>query len=534
MRQTYDVVVIGSGFGGAITGCRLAEHGRSVCILERGREWKKDEFPRSNAQAARAFWNPRKREYGLLDYQIFKHMDVIRGSGVGGGSLVYFNVHKRAPKNVFERPEWPRSIKLDRLIPYYELVREMLEARPLDPPVDRELPSRTSAFLHAANLSNRDPELLNIAVYTGSERRHPISNALQNACVYCGNCMLGCHMHAKNTLDLNYIALARKNGAEVYPLHDVDCIEPIDPSDPAAAAGYIVHFKTYESDLRNGAAEHGSVIGKKVVVAAGSLGSTEILLRSKLVRGTLPGLNRMVGKRWSSNGDMLFAGTYDSNTEINPAIGPGITAGADFSSSDNGIFIEDLGFPDPFTWFFEGSLPLPARIQNLLAFVRSYLARSTGLSDHTRPDVSAGNIFKGAISPRIMPYLGMGMDAADGSLKLSTRGSVEVVWKHTRSRQVLKEIERGMRELSRNLQGRYVPSPLALFPLRKLLTAHPLGGCVMSESSDSGVVNEFGEIWDHPNLYVADGAIIPSALGVNPSATIGAIAERIAEHMVND
>jgi cholesterol oxidase len=528
MRQSYDVVVIGSGFGGAITACRLAQRGRSVCILERGKRWRKDEFPRTNSQISRAFWNPKDREFGLLDYQVFRRMDVIQGSGVGGGSLVYFNVHKRPQKGIFERPEWPDRIKLERLIPYYEVVRDMLEAKPLQPPADRVLPPRTQTFLDAANRTKREPELVNIAVYTGAERRHPVGGALQNACVYCGNCMLGCHVHAKQTLDLNYIPLAEANGAEVFPLHQVDRVEPLEPSDPDARAGYIVHFSTYED---GGGSYAGSVIGRKVIVAAGSLGSTELLLRSRDMRGTLPGLSPMLGKRWSGNGDMLFAGTYGANREVNATIGPGITAGADFSTADNKIFIEDLGFPEPFTWFFEASLPLPARIRNLLEFVGVYLKRSTGLGAFAPSDVGAGSIFRGAISARIMPYLGMGTDAGDGRLRLSKLGKVEVVWNHSRSRQMLKEMERGLKELSANLDGTYGPSPLTLLPLNKLLTAHPLGGCVMGESRDDSVVNEYGEVWGYPNLYVADGAIVPTALGVNPSATIGALAERIAEHI---
>jgi cholesterol oxidase len=239
----------------------------------------------------------------------------------------------------------------------------------------------------------------------------------------------------------------------------------------------------------------------------------------------------MLGRRWSGNGDMLFAGAYGTNREINATIGPGITAGADFSTADNGIFIEDLGFPEGFTWFFEASLPLPARIRNLLQFVGAYLKRSTGFGAFAPSDVGAGNIFRGGISARLMPYLGMGTDAADGRLRLSKQGKVEVVWSHTYSRQMLKELERGLKELSANLGGTYGPSPLTLLPLNKLLTAHPLGGCVMGESPDHGVVNQFGEVWGYPNLYVADGAIIPTALGVNPSATIGALAERIAEHI---
>src|SRR6185436_2685564 len=150
----------------------------------------------------------------------------------------------RPPKNIFERPEWPADIKLASMAPYYEMVQEMLEARKLVAPEDRHTPPRTQAFLDAANATRRNPDLVRIAVYTGPERHHPISDALQNACVYCGNCMLGCHVHAKNTLDITYIALAeRKHGAEVYPLHKVDGLRPA-----TDRGGYHVDFRVLTAD----------------------------------------------------------------------------------------------------------------------------------------------------------------------------------------------------------------------------------------------------------------------------------------------
>ncbi len=145
MRESYDVVVIGSGFGGAINACRLAQAGRSVCVLERGKRWDKKDFPRTTGQVARAFWND--KDYGFLDYRIFRKIDVLQASGVGGGSLVYFNVHERARKEIFELPEWPKGIKRETLDPYYDKAKAMLEARPFVPPEGLEMPSRTRAFL---------------------------------------------------------------------------------------------------------------------------------------------------------------------------------------------------------------------------------------------------------------------------------------------------------------------------------------------------------------------------------------------------
>src|SRR2546428_10579737 len=140
----------------------------------------------------------------------------------------------------------------------------MLEARPLTPPADLDMPPRTRAFIAAAQNAGRKPELMEICVYTGPEKVNR-QGIVQEGCVYCGNCMLGCHVHAKNTLDLNYIALAEKNGAEVYPLHYVEKIEPV------ADGGYRVHFKQFDSEKR-GEFARGAVVGRKVIVSAGSLG----------------------------------------------------------------------------------------------------------------------------------------------------------------------------------------------------------------------------------------------------------------------
>jgi len=520
MKDTYDVVVIGSGFGGAINACRLAQAGRSVCILERGKRWGKKDFPRTTGQVARSFWN--FKDYGLLDYRTFGKIDVIQGSGVGGGSLVYFNVHIRTPKEIFENPRWPKAVKRDTLNPYYDKAKDVLEAKPLTPPAELDMPNRTEAFLAAAQAAGKKGELVDICVYTGPDKINR-QGSPQGGCVYCGNCMLGCHVHAKNTLDLNYIALAEKNGAEVYPLHYVEKIEPVNDG------GYRVHFKQFDSE-KGGEFERGSVIGRRVIVSAGSLGSTEILLRSRDLHKTLPNLSPMLGEKFSGNGDFLLSGTFDSDREIDPGSGPSITAIADYSTAKNKIFIEDLGFPDPFLWYLEGSLPSPGRLQNLKRFLDRYILRTLGLSKASAFTDGVDRLFQGGVTPRFLPYLGMGTDAADGKMRLSG-GNIDIEWNSKASREMFREMEEGLKALSAGVKGKYQTSILWRWPLRKLLTAHPLGGCVMSDDPGQGVVNEYGEVWNYPGLYVSDGSIIPTALSVNPSATISALSERIAEHI---
>ena len=230
MKQAYDAVVIGSGFGGAIAACRLALAGQSVCLLERGPERKKTDFPRSEYEVSnRALWNQRIGQ-GFLEYRSFPRMDVIQGCGVGGGSLHYFNVCKQPPAAIFDNPRWPRTVTLQRLSPYYAVARETLAAKPFHPPLGRTLPRRTTAFLDAIKAYGRQPEEVDIAVVS-----EDAANGSQNACIYCGSCLLGCQVNAKSTLDLNYIRIAKDHGAEVFPLHRAENIEP-------NGGGYKVHF----------------------------------------------------------------------------------------------------------------------------------------------------------------------------------------------------------------------------------------------------------------------------------------------------
>lgn len=533
MKSIYDVVVVGSGFGGAITASRLAEAGRSVCILERGKRWKKTDFPRSPGEVARAFWRRdegsgpqdyRIDSFGFLEYKVFKHMDVIQGSGVGGGSLHYFNVHLRAPARIFSSPRWPKEITRDVLDPYYQLAEGILESKRLDPPQGRTLPDRTKAFLAAAAATGRTAELVPIGVYTGPDRNNPYSGVPQTACDYSGDCLLGCDLQAKNTLDITYIALAEKHGAQVLPLHLVEYIEPL------GADGYRVHFKRLDP-AAPAVSEDGSVIGKIVVVAAGTLGSNELFLRCRDVYKTLPDLSPALGCGFSGNGDFLLAATINAQAEIDPGVGPSITAAADFSTARNAIYIEDLGFPNPFMWMLEGILPTPSRLSNLVRAIGSYLGSMLGL-DSSRIGFEADRLFRGGATTRLLPYLAMGSDAADGNLKLRD-GWLNINWNNRNSRQLFKEIEQGLKELSRAAGGKYETSLLWRWPLRKLLTAHPLGGCAVGEGKESSVVRHQGEVWGYPNLFVSDGSVIPTGLAVNPSLTISALAERTAHWMIH-
>jgi cholesterol oxidase len=524
---SYDVVVVGSGFGGAVTALRLSQGGRRVLVLEQGRRWDKNDFPRTVGQSGRAFWQPGTSQ-GFLEYRAFRNMDVIQGVGVGGGSLHYFNVNTRAPARVLNR--WPRPLSRDCLEPYYDRALQVLGSKPFEAPVGRATPARTQTFCKAvADSGLGKARLLDIAVHTGPET----SNALgvkQEPCNYCGNCMLGCQVHAKSTLDINYLGLAeRMHGAVVWPLCKASLIRPADDE----GEGYHVDFVRLDAGLAE-ADRRGSVYGRQVVVAAGALGSTELLLRSAREHRTLPKISGALGRGFSGNGDMLFAGAINTPLPVDPANGPSITAIVDCSTEAHAISIEDLGLPDPMLWFAEASLP-PGR-RRLLGYLRllgRYVASSLGLAPReSRVSDEIGRLLRGGRTVHFLPFLGMGSDAADGRLFLCD-GELDLDWDHKASRPMFDAMEKAMRQIALATGGEWSRSFLWRWPVRKLLTAHPLGGCTIGDDADTSVVNHTCEVWGYPGLFVVDGAAIPSALAVNPSLTIAAVAERAAFWMLH-
>ncbi len=529
MKNKYDVVVIGSGFGGAITACRLAQAGRSVCLLEKGRRWGCTEFPRGAAEVStKAVWDPKetqKSRQGFIEYVPFKNMDVVQGIGVGGGSLHYFNVHMQPPAFIFNSSQWPQGVTLKNLRPYYRVAADMLGACSVTPPHARVMPLRTTVFQDAAERLGRRAELVPICVHFGKDGKQSVGGKSQKACDYCGNCMLGCHNNAKNTLDLNYIPLAEQHGAEVYPLHEVLKLVPNDQ-------GYRVHFK---DNSREDEPCPGEVQGRQVILGAGTLGTNELLLRCKKLYRTLPNLSPQLGKRFSGNGDFIFAGAYLPDQLVEPGRGPSITAGIGFAG-DNGqhVYIEDLGYPDPFIWYFNAMIPRPLQMRERFRQLRCYLLKARG----RRAEFELERLLEDGFLSHFLPYLGMGTDAADGIFKLNSQGKLALDWSFKNSRAMYEVMLGHMKSLSEAAGGTFInsfmwKSLLLRWPFHKTLTAHPLGGCVMSDCPAEGVANQWGEVWGYPGLFVADGALVPSAISVNPSATISALAERVAFHIIH-
>jgi cholesterol oxidase len=513
----FDALVIGSGFGGAVTSCRLAEKGYRVLVLERGQRWDPTNFPRK----ADAPWvfdpaNPVTR-HGWFDFRIFRHMTVVQGAGVGGGSLVYANISIPAKKATFDAG-WPAEITFSGLADHYATVGKMLNVSPVP---ETQWPERTKLVRDAANAAGFGDKFqpLELAVTFDKDWNYQLPNPhatarsvmkdnghgkMQGTCVHLGNCDIGCDVNARNTLDLNYLADAEKHGAEIRPLHLVNGIEPHD-------GGYRVRFSRIDS----GTMVPGSATARLVIVAAGSLGSTELLLRCRAAQ-TLPGLSARLGMGWSSNGDFLTPAIHPFR-HVDASHGPTITAAIDLldhGADGQDVFIEDGGFPDIVQGLLRrqaGNPPTDPFARTIVESLRPLLAANL-LTDH------------------VMPWFAQARDAADGRLFLND-GRLDLEWDIAKSRETMDAVVHMHQRLAALTQGMAL-TPLTWTVAHDLITPHPLGGCNMAATAGSGVVDHKGEAFGHRNLFVADGAIVPKAIGLNPSRTIAALAEHIASVIV--
>lgn len=515
MDATYDAIVVGSGFGGGIAACRLAEAGRRVAVLERGRRFAGEDFPEDLEQAPEAFWHPTLNPKGLFDLRLMRDLSVMTAAGVGGGSLVYANVQLRAPADVFAKG-WPLAIDRATLDPYYDRTEEAL----LPMEVPEELP-KMRAFAVAGQHVGKQAQRLPLAVNFQGDRNHPFSGVFQELCKNLGRCDIGCPIHAKNTVDITYIARAEQFGAQVHELHEVQSLQA-----PEAAGGnWSIGFRK----LPDG--DQGTVQAPIVVLAAGCLGSSRLLLKN---RKRLPRLSAALGSRFSGNGDALGAAFDPRASEVGDPrtdYGPSMTSVLDYTQ-EHGFLLADGGLPSN----FGGLLEIVRMVDSIHGWRRLLLTVKRlltwlGLTDqsithrHLRPRP------KRPIADSLV-FLMIGRDAADGQMRLTPLFKCfDIRW----SRRSSEGLFSAMREVADRLARGVDAEPffaLDTWPLSGYITVHPLGGCPMADDPAHGVVDDEGKVYGYDGLYVLDGSIVPTALGVNPSKTIAALAERGVERLI--
>jgi cholesterol oxidase len=541
-EEHFDAVVVGSGFGGSVTAYRLAESGLDVCLLERGRPYPPGSFPDTPNEMARNFWDPSEGYYGLYDLWSFKGIEALVSSGLGGGSLIYANVLLRKDERWFVTEDleqggyesWP--VTRAELDPHYDRVEAMIKPQryPLEhPPYDTT--AKTHIFAAAAESVGRKAELPPLAVTFANEGRPPVPGerieeepnlhgAPRYTCRLVGECDIGCNVGAKNTLDFNYLSAAKRAGAELLTGAEVTAFEPLD------GGGFRISYLT-----RPGREQH-TVGAKRLVLSAGTLGSTFLLLKN---RGALAGLSPRLGSRFCGNGDLL---TFAVNTSevTDPARGPVITSAIRYpddldgeGDSGRGFYIEDAGVPGFVPWLVQsseaaGSLRRAAKVAWLILRQRLVGDPESNLSAE-----AAGILGDGKLSGSFLPLLGMGRDIPDGTMKLTKRDYLDIDWRTRKSGPYFDRVRAESRRLAEAMGAeKLVDNPLWL--LRRVITVHPLGGCPMGRTPEEGVVDPQGRAFGCEGLHVADGSVMPGPVGPNPSLTIAALADRFADSIIDE
>jgi len=513
----YDYIIIGSGFGGSVSALRLSEKGYKVLVIEKGKWYEAKDFPKTNWNFRKWLWIPFLRFFGIMKLSVFKHIAIISGTGVGGGSLVYANTLP-TPKSAFfnsgswkDLNDWESELK-----PYYDEALRMLGATKNPELFDGDLglqkvaenldiqkkfaPTRVAVFFGKPGQTQKDPYFDG----QGPER---------SGCNFCGACMTGCRHNAKNTLDKNYLYFAQKNGAEILAENEVYDVKPIVTKD--GSQGYNVYLKSSTKFF----SKRKTLKTKGVIFSGGVLGTVKLLL--KLKKKSLPNLSDKLGEDIRSNNETLVSVTgldKDKNYSKGVAIGsildtdenshleicrygegsdawklahlPYVT-GSNVVSRLFKIFIKLLKHPvDYFKIYFVNGwakntvvLLFMQTLDSTLKFKRNALGQMTST-------VSSGK----APTPFIPESIKLVKAYRKAINGVSTSFSLET------------------------LAG--IPS-----------TAHILGGAVMGKNPSSGVIDKDNKVFNYQNLYVIDGSMISANPGVNPSLTITAIAEH-AMHQI--
>lgn len=537
IKDHYSVVVVGSGYGGGIAASRMARAGQSVCVLERGKEFQPGEYPDTQAEATLemqvhtpdcTLGSPT----GLYEFVVGDGINVFKGCGLGGTSLVNANVSLEAEPRVFEDARWPAEVRADLqtlVREGFDRAREMLKPTPY-PETSPALPKMAALQKSAQYLEQkfyRTP--INVTFETKTNH----VGVPQNACTMCGDCVTGCNYGAKNTTLMNYLPDARNFGAEIYTQVSVRYLE-------RRNGKWVVHFQALNECREDFNAPDLFVTADIVMLGAGTLGSTEILLRSQ-ARG-LP-LSSCVGRRFSGNGDVLGF-SYNGDQEVNgigfghrkpgevPPVGPCITGVIDIRNQpqlQDGMVVE------------EGSIPgaLAGLIPGALATVAKTTGKDTDTSlcdliEQSKRECESlvGGAYRGALH-NTQTYLVMTHDSGNGVMELQN-DRLKLAWPGVGREEIFQKVNTTLLNSTRPLHGSYVIDPLWTRLFKKdLVTVHPLGGCVMADDAANGVVNHKGQVYAgasgtgvYDGLYVCDGAVIPVPLGVNPLLTISAMAER--------
>lgn len=524
MKDTYDFVIIGSGFGGSVSALRLAEKGYSVLVLEKGKRFRDQDFARTNWQFWKYLYLPALRAFGILQISILKGVMVLHGAGVGGGSLGYANVLEIPSDETFASPAWKKPIDWgERLRPYYAVAQQMLGVaqNPKLWPADAVM--QTIAEARGMGASFRPTH---VGVYFGEEGKtvpDPYFGGCgpeRTGCTHCGGCMVGCRYNAKNTLPKNYLYFAEQMGVEVRAESEVTDVRPLAmDSDSPSTARYEV---TYRRANRLFDGSRRRVRARNVIFAAGVMGTIGLLLKLRDVTHSLPHLSPRLGEQVRTNSEALL-GAVSRQNDVDYSKGISITS---IFNADEVTRIEPVRYPAGSSLMrFLGAplisdvISVPQRILRTLTWALFHPM------DFLRAIVLPGWARKTTII-LVMQYVNNQMRFQIGRswLTLFRRSLVAVPdEKHKVEARILAGHE-VTREFARCING--VPLGSVTENAFNLpTTAHILGGAPVGRDASEGVVDENFAVHNYPGLFIIDGSVVPGNPGVNPSLTITVLAE---------
>jgi cholesterol oxidase len=508
----YDYVVIGSGFGGSASALRLSEKGYRVLVVEKGRWYRTEDFPKSNWNLRRWLWLPSLRFFGFFKISFFRHVGVVSGVGVGGGSLTYANTLPVPKPEFFNTGSWAKLADWTaELAPFYRLARLMLgTAR--NPRIDigdqalhqlaRELDREEHFERTEVAVYFGEPELTVPDPYFGG--RGPD----RAGCNFCGGCMTGCRFNAKNTLDKNYLHLAQLLGVEIWAEREVVDVVPF--GKPDGSEGYTVRVRSSTNRL----AARQSVTTRGVVFAGGVLGSVSLLLRLK--KNSLPRLSDRVGCDIRTNNESLIGvTTLDRKSDFSTGL-----AISSILSTDADSHLEPVRYHRGSGFWRLGMMPMVSggavlsRLGNILF---DWLS-------HPRQNLKCFFTDDWARRTQILLF----MQHLDSKIRFrhhTMRGMYSAITEGERPTSFIPRAKQLAEHFGRLVHGKpYVLFTEPLFGIPT--TAHILGGAPMGADPSTGVIDSENRVFGYHNMLVCDGAAISANPGVNPSLTITAIAER--------
>ena len=507
----YDYIIVGSGFGGSVSALRLSQKGYKVLVVEKGKWYRANDFAKSNWNLRKWLWIPFLRFFGIMKITIFRHIAVLSGTGVGGGSLVYANTLPIPKKAFFDSGSWKDLADWEQeLQPHYHKALRMLGANKTPKLFDGDVALKKMATTLGAEGKF---EATDVAVYFGEENvtaRDPYFGGEgpdRTGCNFCGACMTGCRNNSKNTLDKNYLYLAQKNGVEIIAENEVYDVLPINTKD--GASGYEVFIKSSTKLIKT----KKKITTKGIVFSGGVLGTVKLLLKLKLK--SLPNISDRLGHDIRTNNETLISvSTLDKDKDLSKGVAIGSILHADENShleicryAEGSNFWKLLHLP-----YATGNNVLARLARILINFLKSPI-------EYFKIYVRNG----WAKSTVVLLF----MQTLDSTLQFKRNlfGRMHsIISTGTKPSPFIPESIQLTEAYRKTINGK--PTSFFLETIAGIpSTAHILGGAVMGKDETEGVIDKYNRVFGYENMYIIDGSMISANPGVNPSLSITAIGE---------